>query len=73
VITDYLTGMRAGELMNLKKTDVNLKDGNILLEKTKAGGPESVEMQDGLIELFKEWFKKSANSEFVFCQRMESL
>ena len=68
VITDYLTGMRAGELMNLKKKDVNLKDGKILLEKTKAGEPESVEMQDGLIELFKEWFKKSANSELVFCQ-----
>jgi integrase len=68
VITGYLLGMRAGELMNLKKADVNLKDGEILLGETKAGEPQTVEMQDELIELFKEWFKKSANSEFVFCR-----
>lgn len=68
VITGYLLGMRAGELMNLKKADVNLKDGEILLAETKAGEPQTVEMQDELIGLFKEWFKKSANSEFVFCR-----
>jgi integrase len=68
VITGYLLGMRAGELMNLKKADVNLKDGEILLGETKAGEPQTVEMQDELIELFKEWFKKSVISEFVFCQ-----
>lgn len=68
VITSYLLGMRAGELMNLKKVDVNLKDGKILLGETKAGEPQTVEMQDELIELFKEWFKKSAISQFVFCQ-----
>ena len=68
VITGYLLGMRAGELMNLKKVDVNLKDGEILLGETKAGEPQTVEMQDELIGLFKEWFKKSANSEFVFCR-----
>jgi len=68
VITGYLSGMRAGELMNLKKVDVNLKDGEIFLKDTKAGEPQTVEMQDELIEFFKEWFKKSVNSEFVFCQ-----
>jgi integrase len=68
VITGYLLRMGAGELMNLKKPDVNLKDGKIFLKETKAGEPQTVEMQDELIELFKEWFKKSANSEFVFCQ-----
>lgn len=68
VITDYLTGMRAGELMAVKKKDVNLKDGEILLGKTKAGEPQVVKMQDELIELFREWFRKSANSEFVFCR-----
>jgi len=54
--------------MNLKKPDENLKDGKIFLKETKAGEAQTVEMQDELIELFKEWFKKFANSEFVFCQ-----
>jgi integrase len=34
--------MRAGELMNLKKADVNLEDGEILLGKTKPGKPQTV-------------------------------
>ena len=67
-INAYLTGMRAGELMNLKKADVNLKDGEILLKETKAGEPQIVEMQDELIGLYEGWLKKCPSSEYVFCK-----
>ncbi|HMK77617.1 MAG TPA: tyrosine-type recombinase/integrase [Thermodesulfobacteriota bacterium] len=67
-INAYLTGMRAGELMNLKKVDVNLKDGEILLGRTKAGEPQTVEMQDELIGLYRGWLKKCPSSEYVFCK-----
>jgi integrase len=50
VITAYLTGMRAGE---------------ILLEETKAGEPQVVQMQDELIDLFKRLPKRS---QFIFSQ-----
>ncbi|MEM4721766.1 MAG: site-specific integrase, partial [Candidatus Methanomethylicaceae archaeon] len=65
VITAYLTGMRAGELMNLKKKDVNLETGEIILENTKARRPQVVKMQDELVDLFREWLKRS-ESEYVF-------
>jgi integrase len=65
VIIAYLTGMRAGELLQLKWKNVNLKDGVILLEKTKAMEPQVVKMQDDLIELFKNLPKRS---DLVFCQ-----
>jgi len=68
VITGYLLGMRAGELMSLKKVDVNLKDGEILLKETKAGEPQIVEMQDELIGLYEGWLKKCPSSEYVFCK-----
>lgn len=61
----YLTGMRAGEILNLKWKDVNFKDGEILLQNTKAGEPQVVKMQDELIELFKNLPKKT---EFIFSQ-----
>ena len=65
VITAYLTGMRAGEILKLKWKDVNLKEGEILLEETKAGEPQVVKMQDELIDLFKSLPKRS---EFIFSQ-----
>ena len=63
VITAYLTGMRAGEILKLKWKDVNLKEGEILLRNTKAGEPQVVKMQDDLIQLFRSLPKRS---EHVF-------
>lgn len=61
----YLTGMRAGETLSLKWKDVNLKDGKMLLQNTKAGEPQVVKMQNELIELFKILPKRS---ELIFSQ-----
>lgn len=55
--------MRAGEILGPKWKDVNLKDGEILLQDTKAGEPQVVKMQDELIELFKTFPKRS---ELIF-------
>ncbi len=65
VITAYLTGMRAGEILHLKWKNVNLDEGVIFLEKTKAGEPQEVEIQDELIGLFKDLPRRS---DLVFCQ-----
>jgi len=65
VITAYLTGMRAGEILKLKWKDINLKEGEILLEETKAGEPQVVKMQDELVDLFKSLPKRS---QFIFSQ-----
>lgn len=65
VITAYLTGMRAGEILKLKWKDVNLKEGEILLEETKAGEPQVVKMQNELIDFFKSLPKRSG---FIFSQ-----
>jgi integrase len=65
VITAYMTGCRAGELIHLEWKEVNLDDGIITLRDTKAGEDQQVKMQDGLIELFRGLPKRS---EFVFCQ-----
>jgi integrase len=69
VITAYLSGMRAGELLNLKRaTGVNLETGEISLAMTKAGEPQGLKMQDELVELFREWMEKHPQGEYVFCK-----
>lgn len=70
VITAYLSGMRAGEILRLRRdTSVDLAKGKIFLAKTKAGEPQEVKMQDELVELFREWMKKHPHSEYVFCRK----
>jgi integrase len=47
VITAYLSGMRAGEMLSLRRdTGLSLEKGEILLTMTKAGEPQAVKMQD---------------------------
>ncbi len=68
-ITAYLSGMRAGEMLNLKReTGLNLQAGEIFLTMTKAGEPQAVKMQDVLVEFFREWMKIHPHSEYVFCK-----
>jgi len=67
IITAYLTGMRAGEILTLKWKDVNLENGEILLQETKAGEPQVVKMQDDLVEIFEN-LTRHPQSELVFCQ-----
>jgi integrase len=54
VILALSTGMRQGELMGLKWQDVNLKDGVIILHKTKNGERRRVPLAGHGLELLRE-------------------
>lgn len=57
VILGLSTGMRQSELMNLKWSDVNLKDGFIILHETKNGERRRVPLAGHGLELLREHAK----------------
>jgi len=57
VILALSTGMRQGELMGLKWPDVNLKDGFLILHKTKNGTRRRVPLAGHGLELLREHAK----------------
>jgi len=57
VILALSTGMRQGELMGLKWPDVNLKDGFLILHKTKNGTRRRVPLSGHGLELLREHAK----------------
>lgn len=57
VILALSTGMRQGELMGLKWSDVNLKDGFLILHKTKNGTRRRVPLAGHGLELLREHAK----------------
>ena len=70
ILTAYYTGLREGELLNLRWECVDLRDGMIYLPSSKTlkdptGKGQKVVMQRELIDLFQNLPK---HSEWVFCQ-----
>lgn len=70
ILANYLTGLRQGELLNLKRKWVDLKEGIIYLPSTKAlkdptGMGQKIAMQKELVDLFESLPKRS---EYVFSQ-----
>jgi len=70
ILANYLTGLRQGELLNLKRKWVDLKEGIIYLPSTKTlkdltGMGQKIAMQKELIDLFEGLPKRS---EYVFSQ-----
>ena len=57
VILALSTGMRQAELMGLKWTDVNLKDGFLILQKTKNGTRRRVPLAGHGLQLLQEHAK----------------
>lgn len=57
VILALSTGMRQGELMNLRWPDVNLKDGFLILHETKNGERRRVPLAGPGLELLREHAK----------------
>jgi integrase len=57
VILALSTGMRQGELMNLKWSDINLKDRYIILHETKNGERRRVPLSGHALELLQEHAK----------------
>ena len=67
IITALNTGMRKGEILNLKWSNVDFKTGHILVGGTKNGGMRKIPMNDKLT-LTLERGKKVSRGEFVFSE-----
>lgn len=62
------TGMRKGEILNLKWEQVDLRHGFILLDKTKNGERREIPINSTLKELFAN-MPRSIESEYVFVDK----
>ncbi|MCX8027653.1 MAG: site-specific integrase [Thermodesulfovibrionales bacterium] len=65
VIMALNTGMRKGEILNLKWENVDLKHGFILLEKTKNGDKREIPINDNLREILNNLIRR-IDSPYVF-------
>jgi integrase len=68
IITALNTGMRKGEILNLKWSNVDFKSGHILVEETKNGEIRRVPMNQKLTATLAS-AKKVSKSEYVFSDR----
>lgn len=67
VFTAIYTGMRKGEILNLKWSQIDLKNGIILLDKTKNYERREIPISDSLKALFKQLHsQRRLNTEYVF-------
>ncbi|MEN2994231.1 MAG: site-specific integrase [Thermodesulfovibrio sp.] len=67
VFTAINTGMRKGEILNLKWSNVDLKNGIILVEKTKNNERREIPMNDSLKALFRRLYsQRRLDTEYVF-------
>jgi len=67
IITALNTGMRKGEILNLKWSNVDFKTGHILVEETKNGEIRRVPMNKKLTQTLEN-AKKVSRGEFVFSE-----
>ncbi|MGB9892740.1 tyrosine-type recombinase/integrase [Thermodesulfovibrio yellowstonii] len=67
VFTALNTGMRRGEILNLKWENIDLKNGLILLEKTKNGERREIPMNESLKTLFRQLYtQRRLDTDYVF-------
>ena len=67
IITALRTGMRKGEILNLKWSNVDLKDWVITVEETKTGEIRRIPMNKKLTGVF-ERAKKEPEGKYVFSE-----
>ena len=67
IITALNTGMRKGEILNLKWSTVDFKTGHILVEETKNGEIRRIPMNKKLTETL-ESAKRVSKGEYVFSE-----
>jgi len=60
------TGMRRGEILNLKWKHVNLNKREIFIEKSKSGNPRTVDINSALFEELERLKSGSKTKEYVF-------
>jgi integrase len=66
IVVALNTGMRRGEIFNLKLEQVDLRHGFILLDTSKNGERREIPINTTLEYLFKEMQPRSVESEYVF-------
>lgn len=66
VVLAISTGMRKSELMNLKWSDVSLRDGFLILHETKNGERRRVTLSGYALELLNEQAKQQNNAGLLF-------
>lgn len=67
VFTALNTGMRKSEILNLKWQNVDLKNGLILLDKTKNDERREIPMNDSLKALFRKLYSnRRLDTDYVF-------
>jgi integrase len=62
----YFTGMRLGEILGLRWTNINLADGQVRLDTTKNDDTRNVPITGELLEMLKIEREKNTKAEFVF-------
>jgi integrase len=67
IVTALNTGMRKGEILNLKWENVDFKNRVITVEGTKTGEIRRIPMNNKLTEIFQS-AKKESKGEFVFSE-----
>ena len=66
VITALLTGMRRGEILDLKWDDINFTNNVILLRHTKSGRWREIPISSSLLKVLEEC-RNNTDGEYVFC------
>ena len=67
IILAISTGMRRGEILNLKWKDVNFSNGTIWVEKTKNGEPRHVPVTNYLADTLEALEESKKIGQYVFC------
>jgi integrase len=66
VLTALHTGMRKGEILNLRWDQVDFDNREIKVENTKSGKPRSIPINDLLCATLRNEKRQTGNSPFVF-------
>lgn len=69
----YFTGMRLGEILGLRWSNISLTDAQIRLDTTKNDDPRTIPLTGELLEMLRVEREKNPELEFVFMLKGERL
>ncbi|MGE5444757.1 MAG: tyrosine-type recombinase/integrase [Ignavibacteriales bacterium] len=68
----YATGMRKGEILNLKWEDIDFRSGHILVKETKNNESRAIPMDDTLKEVLDKLKSNKGEGKYIFLSFKES-